>query len=79
MRPFTLEITPLVRAGENRIRVEVANLLINRVLGQGPIDYSKVIAKYGDRFPGGDEWELVREPFPSGLLGPVRLVFFVER
>jgi hypothetical protein len=79
IRPFTLDITPLVGGGENQISVEVTNLLINRVLGQGPIDYSKVIAKYGDRFPGGDEWELVREPFPSGLLGPVRLVFFVER
>jgi alpha-L-rhamnosidase len=79
MRPFTLDITRLVRTGDNQLRIDVTNLLINRVLGQGPIDYSKVIARYGDRFPAGDEWELVREPFPSGLLGPVRLVFYVER
>ena len=32
--------------------------------------------KYGKRFLPGDEWKDVREPFPSGLLGPVRLVFY---
>jgi hypothetical protein len=29
---------------------------------------------YGERFPPGSEWTAVREPFPSGLLGPARLV-----
>jgi hypothetical protein len=42
----------------------------------GPIDYSKVYERYRQRFPPGEEWEKVREPFPSGLLGPVRLVFY---
>jgi hypothetical protein len=54
----------------------VTNLLINRILGDGPIDYSDVYAKYGRRFPAGDEWEFVREPYPSGLLGPVHLRYF---
>jgi hypothetical protein len=45
---------------------------------QDTIDYSAVNAQYGDRFPGGDEWEQIREPFPSGLLGPVRLIFYRE-
>jgi hypothetical protein len=71
-------MTGLLREGRNRISVAVTNLLINKVLGDGPIDYSAVIAQYGDRFPGGDEWEQIREPFPSGLLGPVRLIFYRE-
>lgn len=75
MRPHAVDITRTLQPGRNHLRIEVANLLINRVLGEGPIDYSKVIAKCGDRFPAGDEWELIREPLPSGLMGPVRLVF----
>jgi hypothetical protein len=76
MRPYRCDITRLLRPGRNRLRVDVTNLLINRILGDGPIDYSDVYAKYGRRFPAGDEWELVREPYPSGLLGPVRLRYF---
>jgi hypothetical protein len=76
MRPYRREITRLVRPGVNRLRIDVTNLLINKVLGDGPIDYSAVYAKYGNRFSAGDEWSVVRDPLPSGLLGPVRLVFY---
>jgi hypothetical protein len=76
MRPYRLDITSRVRRGTNRLRVSVTNLLINRVLGMGPIDYSAVYERYGQRFPPGEEWEKVREPLVSGLLGPVRLVFY---
>ena len=76
MRPYRVDVTRLLRPGSNRLRVDVTNLLINQILGQGPIDYSAVYAKYGRRFPAGDEWEVVREPLPSGLLGPVRLVYY---
>ena len=76
MRPYHVDITGLLRPGKNRLRVDVTNLLINKILGMGPIDYSAVYAKYGKRFPPGDEWKDVREPFVSGLLGPVRLVFY---
>jgi hypothetical protein len=76
MRPYRVDVTAVLRPGRNRLRIDVTNLLINRILGQGPIDYSAVYAKYGRRFPPGDEWEVVREPLPSGLLGPVRLVYY---
>jgi hypothetical protein len=76
MRPYRCDITRLLRPGRNHLRVDVTNLLINKILGDGPIDYSDVYAKYGRRFPAGDEWELVREPYPSGLLGPVYLRYF---
>lgn len=76
MRPYRLEAGRFLKRGANRIRVEVTNLLINQILGQGPIDYSKVYALHGRRFPAGDEWDVIRDPLPSGLLGPVRLVFY---
>lgn len=76
MRPYRFDVTRLVRTGPNRLRIAVTNLLINRVLGMGPIDYSAVYERYGRRFPPGEEWEKVREPFPSGLLGPAWLVFY---
>ena len=76
MRPYRFDVTRQVRVGSNRLRIAVTNLLINRVLGTGPIDYSAVYERYGSRFPPGDEWEKVRDPLPSGLLGPVWLVFY---
>jgi hypothetical protein len=78
MRPYRFDVTTLLHPGRNSLRVDVTNLLINRVLGAGPPDYSAVTAKFGERFPPGNEWTAVREPFPSGLLGPVRLVFAVQ-
>ena len=75
MRPHQIEITSLVLPGKNHLRIQVCNLLINKVLGAGPIDYSAVYARYGKRFPPGDEWKEVPEPLPSGLLGPVKLIF----
>jgi hypothetical protein len=76
MQPYRLDVSRLLRTGTNRLRIHVTNLLINRVLGAGPTDYTKVYERYGQRFPPGEEWEKVREPFPAGLLGPVRLVFY---
>ncbi len=69
MRPHRVDVSAVIKAGRNRIRIAVTNLLINKILGNGPIDYSAVFAKYGNRFPAGEEWDVVREPFPSGLLG----------
>ena len=45
----------------------------------GTVEYEQLVAE-GDadfawRMPG-DEWDAVREPFISGLMGPVRLVFY---
>jgi hypothetical protein len=76
MRPYEIDVTKLLRAGENSLRIEVSNLLINKVLGDGPIDYSEVRKRFGNRFPAGEEWTVVREPRVSGLLGPVRLAFY---
>jgi hypothetical protein len=70
--PYEVEVGGLLHAGENTIRVVVANLAINE-MAKGPLpDFKGLIAKYGDRFQDQDMRNL--EPLPSGLLGPVRLI-----
>jgi hypothetical protein len=70
--PYQVEVTGLLHAGENQIRIEVANLAINE-LAKGPLpDYRALNAKYGERFQPQDMAHLM--PLPSGILGPVRIV-----
>lgn len=70
--PYQLEVTNLLHPGENRVRIDVANLAINEV-AKGPLpDYKALSAKYGERFQPQDMAGLT--PQPSGILGPVRLV-----
>jgi hypothetical protein len=70
--PYQVEVSGLLQAGENYVRIVVANLAINQ-LAKGPLpDYKALNAKYGERFQPQDMAHL--EPQPSGLLGPVRLV-----
>ena len=52
--PFEVEITGLLKPGDNAIRVVVANLALN-VLAKDPLpDYKELIAKYGDKFQPQD-------------------------
>jgi hypothetical protein len=70
--PYAVAVGSLLRAGENRVRIVVANLAINE-LAKGPLpDYTALNAKYGERFRPQDMEDL--KPLPAGLLGPVRLV-----
>jgi hypothetical protein len=70
--PYEVDITGLVRAGENTIRVVVANTALN-LLAKGPLpDYKALNAKYGERFQAQD-MNGVRA-IPSGLAGPVSLI-----
>jgi hypothetical protein len=70
--PFEVEVTRLLKAGENTIRVVVANSALNG-MAKGPLpDYKALTAKYGERFQAQDMQAVV--PQPSGLLGKVLLV-----
>jgi hypothetical protein len=70
--PYQVAVGRLLQAGENRVRIVVANLAINQ-LAKGPLpDYQALNAKYGERFQAQDMAHL--QPQPSGLLGPVRLI-----
>ena len=77
-KPWQADITHLVKAGENDLKVEIVNLWINRLTGDmlsDPEDrYCKTNQSYMIReiWPGGDE------PFriqTAGLLGPVSLIY----
>jgi hypothetical protein len=70
--PYELDVTGLLHAGENTIRVVVANLAINELAHQTQPDRRPLIEKYGDRFQDQDMTNL--QPLPSGLMGPVRLI-----
>jgi hypothetical protein len=67
-----VDISSLVKPGENTIRVVVANTALN-LLARDPLpDYKELIAKYGDRFQPQDMQRV--QALPSGMMGPVRLV-----
>jgi hypothetical protein len=75
--PYEVYIGDLVHAGENAIRIVVANLALNE-LAKGPLpDYKALNARYGERFQAQDLQSL--QPVPAGLLGPIRLIGRFER
>ena len=70
--PYELDITRFLRAGENRLRIVVANLAINEMAGRALPNYRLLNLRYGERFtPQGFE-DL--KSLPSGILGQVHLV-----
>lgn len=70
--PYELEISSLLRPGNNHLKIIVGNLAINSLAGQSTPDYRLLNSRYGERFLPQDMENL--QPLPSGLIGPVRLV-----
>src|SRR5260370_26965927 len=70
--PYSVDVTNLLRRGENRMRVLVGNLALNYMAGHRLPDYRLLNLRYGERLHAQD---LDRgRPAPSGLLGNIRLV-----
>jgi hypothetical protein len=72
--PYSLDIAPFLQAGDNEIRIDVANTAINELAEKGfpNYDYQAVVEKYGNRFQPQDVQDV--RPVPSGLLGKIELV-----
>jgi hypothetical protein len=70
--PYRLDVTKLLKPGENHIEIRVYNTAINAWAAQPPHDYKPLIAKYGDRFQMQDLDKV--KPVPSGILGQIHLV-----
>lgn len=71
--PYRLDVSGLLKPGDNRVRIVVANLALN-ALAKGTLpDYKDLTAKYGERFQAQDMQAV--QSLPSGLLGPVKLIF----
>ncbi len=70
--PYSLDVTEFLRAGENTLRIEVANLAVNYMAARRPPDYRLLNLRYGSRFDAQDMDKI--KPEPAGLLGAIRLV-----
>jgi hypothetical protein len=71
--PYRVDITGLLRPGVNKLRIVVANLALNYMAGQRQPDYRLLNLRFGERFQVQDMDKIRSEP--SGLLGPIRLVW----
>ncbi len=70
--PYQVDVSGLLHAGSNEIRVVVGNTAINELAGQAPESYRLLSLRYGVRFTPQDMNDL--KPLPSGILGSVRLI-----
>ena len=86
-RPYLAELTGALKEGENELCIRVSNLLINRfldpgrklweypdqILDQWPYFPQQLNKERGKRLDAWREREMVKEPFPSGIIGKVCL------
>ena len=70
--PYSLDVTGMLRPGQNKIRIMVANTAMNYMAGHSLPDYRLLNLRYGERFQAQDMDKV--QPIPSGLLGPIRLM-----
>jgi hypothetical protein len=70
--PYRLDISKLLKQGENHVEIHVYNTALNAWSALPPHDYKPLIAKYGDRFQMQDLGKVM--PISSGLLGQVHLI-----
>ncbi len=73
--PHGLDVTAFVRPGENSLIIEVANTWLNRLIADDALPEAQRKTHTNLTGPiGGQRWRAA-QPRPSGLLGPVRLVW----
>ncbi len=75
--PYKIEVTDLLKRGENEIRILVANTAVNHMAGRALPDYRLLNQRYGKRFDPQDMDKI--EPIHSGLHGPIRLIGSLAR
>lgn len=69
--PYSIDVTKFLRAGANRIRIEVGNLALNYMAGRRLPDYRLLNLRYGERFQPQDMDKV--KPVSAGLLGMIHL------
>jgi hypothetical protein len=70
--PYRLDVSKLLKSGQNHIEIRVYNTALNAWSALPPHDYKPLIEKYGDRFQMQDLDKV--QPIPSGILGTIHLV-----
>jgi alpha-L-rhamnosidase/Glycosyl hydrolases family 2, sugar binding domain len=73
-KPFKIDITEALKAGENTLDIRVTNMWVNRIIGDAQPDITNKITFTTLPFYRADSPLL-----PSGLLGPVRMLTAVPR
>ncbi|HEX8019449.1 glycosylhydrolase-like jelly roll fold domain-containing protein, partial [Mucilaginibacter sp.] len=69
-KPFSVDVTNVLKPGENRLEIKVTNLWVNRLIGDQQADMKQKITYTAIPFYNANS------PLqPSGLLGPVQLVW----
>jgi hypothetical protein len=69
--PYTIDVTKLLKPGENDLRIIVGNTAINSLAGNALPTYRLLNQRYGERFVPQDMVNL--QALPSGILGGLRL------
>jgi hypothetical protein len=72
--PFRADITSLVKPGDNKLKIEVMNLWINRLAGDQNLPAEKKFTRTNITFDGYRGTPGTWQVQPAGLLGPVRLL-----
>lgn len=75
--PYKMDVTSFVKAGENRLKVVVANTAINYMAGRKLPDYKLLNLRYGERFQPQEMQKVM--PYQSGLTGNIKLVTFSSK
>ncbi|MCD9185313.1 MAG: hypothetical protein LUM44_02695 [Pyrinomonadaceae bacterium] len=70
--PYNLDVSGFLKAGENKLKIEVANTAMNYMAGRSLPNYRLLNLRYGERFQP-QEMEKVM-PYPSGITGNMRLI-----
>lgn len=69
--PFLFDITPYVKSGNNELSVEVVNMWVNRLIGDGKLPPNQRLTKTNiNKFDSPDAEKSLRL---SGLMGPVKI------
>lgn len=74
--PYTVDISEYLQVGENYLVVEVANVMVNRLIGDAKGIYGQV-RTHSNITKTPNAWKTPykeAEPLPSGLIGPVKIV-----
>jgi hypothetical protein len=70
--PFEVNVSSLLKAGANDIRIVVANTAMNHMAGRPLPNYRLLNLRYGERFTPQDMNQVAA--LPSGILGGVKLL-----
>ena len=76
--PFRADITSLVKPGVNKLKIEVMNLWINRLVGDQGLAMEERFTRTNMSFDGYWYRPTAWKVQPAGLLGPVRLLPSVD-